>query len=45
MCELYDDLEKKPESEIKEMHEKQLKQEIDIDVVLMNKCTDHCFHK
>eukprot|EP00347_Sterkiella_histriomuscorum_P000458 403375785 len=45
MCELYDDLEKKSEQEIKDIHEKQMRQEIPIDVVIMSKCTDHCFHK
>lgn len=45
MCELYEDLEKKPEAEILEMHEKQIKQAVPIDVVVMSKCTDHCYHK
>jgi hypothetical protein len=45
LCELYDDLETKPESDVKAFHEKQMKQEVGIDVVIMSKCTDHCFHK
>lgn len=45
MCELYENLEKLGELAVKDMHEKQLKQEIPIDVVIMSKCTDHCFHK
>ena len=45
MCELYEDLEKKSPQEIEEITENQLSQKIPIDVVLMNKCTDHCFHK
>ena len=45
MCELYDDIEKRMESEVHEYHEKQMRQEVPIDVVIMSKCTDHCFHK
>ena len=45
MCELYDNIEKMSEDEVKAIHQQQMKQQIPIDVVLMEKCTDHCFHK
>ncbi len=45
MCELYDNLEIMPEAELMDMHQKQLEQKMPIDVVIMSKCTDHCFHK
>lgn len=45
MCELYDGLGSRNELEVKEMHDKQMTGEIPIDVVIMSKCTDHCFHK
>lgn len=45
MCELYDELMSKSEKEIKEMTQKQMQQKMPIDVVIMDKCTDHCYHK
>ena len=44
-CELYDDVEKTPEPKLIEMHKQQMAQIVPIDVVIMSKCTDHCFHK
>ncbi len=45
MCDLYDDLETKSEPEVRALHQKQISGAEPIDVVIMSKCTDHCFHK
>jgi hypothetical protein len=43
--ELYEGLETTDMSKLQEIHDKQMRQAAPIDVVIMSKCTDHCFHK
>jgi len=45
MCELYDDLEKLKKEEIEKRTKQQLEGALDMPVVIMEHCTDHCFHK
>jgi hypothetical protein len=45
MCELYEDLQSLPEEKVEEITRRQMEQEVPIEVVIMGKCTDHCFHR
>lgn len=49
MCELYDGLhemiKKGEDQKIQDLNQLQMTQKAPIDVVIMNKCTDHCFHR
>lgn len=45
MCELYDDLEKMSKEQVQDLTKQQMSQKMPIDVVIMNRCTDHCYHK
>lgn len=45
MCELYEGLMTKTADEIKLINEKQIERKEPIDVVVMSRCTDHCYHK
>lgn len=45
MCSLYDELETMPEAKRTAINSRQMKGEEAIPVVIMSKCTDHCFHK
>jgi hypothetical protein len=45
MCNLYDDVETMPAAKRAEINARQMKGKEPISVVIMSKCTDHCFHK
>lgn len=45
MCDLYDEIETISDAKLNEIHNNQMAQKEEIPVVIMSKCTDHCFHR